>query len=110
MRAALFAALCSTQQQCWRPVGHSKGIISRHRAVVGRTALPIQTCFPLISHSHSPAPLPAGIPPTHKRARGTATAIFQLTAEGKIARMFKDWDKLSMWQQLGWAGDGLRLT
>ena len=30
--------------------------------------------------------------------------MFQLTPEGKIAKFYKDWDKLSMWQQLGWAG------
>ncbi|KAL4425360.1 hypothetical protein ABPG75_009376 [Micractinium tetrahymenae] len=54
--------------------------------------------------SHSGAPH-KGIPATHKRARWSAAAIFELTPDGKsstIKTFWKDWDKLSMWSQLGW--------
>lgn len=47
-------------------------------------------------------PTAAGIPPTHNKAKWTAAAIFQLTPDGLILKMWKDWDKLSMWRQLGW--------
>ena len=41
------------------------------------------------------------IPPTGRTARWTAAALFQLR-EGKLVEFIKDWNKLSMWEQLGW--------
>jgi hypothetical protein len=57
--------------------------------------------------------LVAGIQPTHRHAKWTAAAIFQRTHDGKVIKFFKDWDKLSMWRQLGWVGEdvaGLELS
>lgn len=39
--------------------------------------------------------------PTGRTARWTASAIFRVE-NGKIAEFIKDWNKLSMWEQLGW--------
>jgi predicted ester cyclase len=41
------------------------------------------------------------IPPTGKRARWTAAALFRVD-NGKLAEFIKEWDRLSMWRQLGW--------
>lgn len=41
------------------------------------------------------------IPATGRRACWTASAIFQME-NGKIKEFIKDWNKLSMWEQLGW--------
>lgn len=42
-----------------------------------------------------------GIQPTGRVARWNAAAIFRLE-NGKIAEFIKNWNKLSMWEQLGW--------
>lgn len=41
------------------------------------------------------------IPPTGRTARWTAAALFRADG-GKLAEFIKDWNKLSMWEQLGW--------
>lgn len=41
------------------------------------------------------------IQPTGRVARWNAAAIFRLE-NGKIVEFIKDWNKLSMWEQLGW--------
>jgi len=41
------------------------------------------------------------IAPTGRRARWTACALFRLE-DGKLAEFIKEWNKLSMWEQLGW--------
>lgn len=41
------------------------------------------------------------IPPTGRTARWSAAAIFQVK-DGKLHEFIKDWNKLSMWEQLGW--------
>lgn len=41
------------------------------------------------------------IQPSGRVARWNAAAIFRLE-DGKIAEFIKDWNKLSMWEQLGW--------
>ena len=61
---------------------------------------------PKESHARLLLPRPAGIPPTHRRAHWTAAALFQLTPEGQIHTFIKEWDKLAMWQQLGWVQGG----
>jgi predicted ester cyclase len=50
------------------------------------------------SHSGEPH---GDIPPTGKKARWTASALFRVEG-GKLAEFIKDWNKLSMWEQLGW--------
>jgi predicted ester cyclase len=50
------------------------------------------------SHSGEPH---GGIPPTGRTARWTASALFRVES-GKLAEFIKDWNKLSMWEQLGW--------
>lgn len=39
--------------------------------------------------------------PTGKTARWTACGIFRVV-DGKLVEFIKEWDKLSMWEQLGW--------
>lgn len=39
--------------------------------------------------------------PTGRKAQWTASALFQVK-EGKLFEFIKDWNKLSMWEQLGW--------
>jgi predicted ester cyclase len=41
------------------------------------------------------------IAPTGRKARWTAAALFRIE-NGKLAEFIKEWDKLAMWQQLGW--------
>lgn len=41
------------------------------------------------------------IPPTGKTAQWTAAALFRVEG-GKLAEFIKDWNKLAMWEQLGW--------
>jgi hypothetical protein len=41
------------------------------------------------------------IPPTRRKAQWTAAALFRVEG-GKLAEFIKDWNKLSMWEQLGW--------
>jgi predicted ester cyclase len=41
------------------------------------------------------------IPPTGRTARWSAAAIFQVH-NGQLREFIKDWNKLSMWEQLGW--------
>jgi predicted ester cyclase len=41
------------------------------------------------------------IPPTGRRATWTAAALFRVEG-GKLVEFIKDWNKLSMWEQLGW--------
>lgn len=41
------------------------------------------------------------ISPTGRTARWSAAAIFQVR-HGKLCEFIKDWNKLSMWEQLGW--------
>ncbi len=41
------------------------------------------------------------IEPTGRTARWSAAALFQVS-EGKLVEFIKDWNKLSMWEQLGW--------
>ena len=50
--------------------------------------------------SHRGAPH-GSIPPTGRRARWTATGIFRVE-HGRISEFIKDWNKLEMWEQLGW--------
>jgi predicted ester cyclase len=38
---------------------------------------------------------------TGQRARWTATGVFRVQ-DGKLTEFIKDWNKLSMWEQLGW--------
>lgn len=45
--------------------------------------------------------LHGSIQATRRTARWNAAAIFRLE-DGKIAEFIKDWNKLSMWEQLGW--------
>lgn len=42
--------------------------------------------------------------PTGRTARWSAAAIFQVR-DGKLYEFIKDWNKLSMWEQLGWPAD-----
>jgi predicted ester cyclase len=42
--------------------------------------------------------------PTGKTARWTACALFRVV-DGKLAEFIKEWDKLSMWEQLGWPAE-----
>lgn len=42
-----------------------------------------------------------GLAPTGRRARWTAAATFKIEG-GKLVEFIKDWNKLSMWEQLGW--------
>ena len=42
-----------------------------------------------------------GVEATGRKARWTAAAIFEVE-EGKVRSFTKDWDKRSMWEQLGW--------
>jgi predicted ester cyclase len=41
------------------------------------------------------------IPATGRSARWSASATFTLR-DGKLSEFIKDWNKLSMWEQLGW--------
>ena len=41
------------------------------------------------------------IPPSGRKARWTASAVFRIQA-GKLREFVKEWNKLSMWEQLGW--------
>ncbi|MDT5134709.1 MAG: hypothetical protein QOE41_4020 [Mycobacterium sp.] len=41
------------------------------------------------------------IEPTGRKARWSAAALFRVQ-EGKLVEFIKDWNKLSMWEQLGW--------
>jgi predicted ester cyclase len=41
------------------------------------------------------------IPATGRSARWSAAAIFMVW-DGKLVEFIKDWNKLSMWEQLGW--------
>lgn len=50
--------------------------------------------------SHRGAPH-GDIPPTGRKARWTAAALFRVEG-GKLAEFIKEWDKLAMWDQLGW--------
>lgn len=50
--------------------------------------------------SHSGRPHGA-IPPTGRKARWTAAALFRVE-DGRLAEFIKEWDKLAMWEQLGW--------
>ncbi|HEX4231478.1 MAG TPA: ester cyclase [Bryobacteraceae bacterium] len=50
--------------------------------------------------SHRGAPH-GRLAPTGKTARWTACAIFRVV-DGKLVEFIKEWDKLSMWEQLGW--------
>ncbi|KAJ3038481.1 hypothetical protein HDV00_000578 [Rhizophlyctis rosea] len=44
-----------------------------------------------------------GIQASGKKAQWTAAAIFEVDeGSGKLIKFIKDWDKLSMWKQLGW--------
>ena len=54
-----------------------------------------------ISGTHAGAPH-SGIPATGKHARWTAALFFHLNADGRITRVVKFFDKMSMWTQLGW--------
>ncbi|KAL9643686.1 hypothetical protein ABK040_016137 [Willaertia magna] len=45
------------------------------------------------------------IKPSGVHACWTASALFELDDNGKIKLFIKDWDKLSMWNQLGWPID-----
>ena len=42
--------------------------------------------------------------PTGRTARWSAAAIFRI-ADGKLVEFIKEWNKLSMWEQLGWPTD-----
>lgn len=44
------------------------------------------------------------IAPTGRTARWSAAALFQ-TRDEKLVEFIKDWNKLSMWEQLGWPVD-----
>lgn len=44
------------------------------------------------------------IAPTGRTARWSAAAIFQVK-DDKLYEFIKDWNKLSMWEQLGWPAD-----
>jgi hypothetical protein len=50
------------------------------------------------SHSGEPH---GSIPATRRTARWTAAALFRVENE-KLSEFIKDWNKLSMWEQLGW--------
>lgn len=50
------------------------------------------------SHSGEPH---KEIQPTGLRAKWTASALFRVE-NGKLSEFIKDWNKLSMWEQLGW--------
>ena len=50
--------------------------------------------------SHSGEPHGA-IPPTGRKARWTAAALFRVENE-RLAEFIKEWDKLAMWEQFGW--------
>jgi hypothetical protein len=50
------------------------------------------------SHSGEPH---GSIPATRRTARWTAAALFRVENE-KLIEFIKDWNKLSMWEQLGW--------
>ncbi len=41
------------------------------------------------------------IPPTGRQARWTAAGLFRIEG-GKLAEFIKEWNKLAMWEQLGW--------
>jgi predicted ester cyclase len=41
------------------------------------------------------------IQPTGRTARWSAAALFRVE-DGKLTEFIKDWNKLSMWEQLGW--------
>jgi predicted ester cyclase len=41
------------------------------------------------------------IEPTGRTASWSAAALFQVS-DGKLVEFIKDWNKLSMWEQLGW--------
>jgi hypothetical protein len=41
------------------------------------------------------------IAPTGRKARWTACAVFRVD-DGKLAEFIKEWNKLSMWERLGW--------
>ena len=73
---------------------------------MGGAALARHRCPPPPPPNYPPRDTTPGIPPTNKRARWTAAAIFQLDDEGKIVRFIKEWDKLAMWRQLGWVRGG----
>lgn len=53
--------------------------------------------------SHTGAPH-GRIPPTGRKAQWTASAIFKVE-NGMLAELIKDWNKLSMWEQLGWPAE-----
>lgn len=50
--------------------------------------------------SHSGAPH-GSIPPSGRKAHWTAAALFRVQ-NGKLAEFVKEWNKLAMWEQLGW--------
>jgi predicted ester cyclase len=49
-----------------------------------------------------------GVEPSGKHARWSACCVFHLNESHKITHIRKDWDKLAMWHQLGWAQLGPR--
>ena len=50
--------------------------------------------------SHRGAPH-RNLPPTGRKARWTASALFRVE-DGKLTEFIKEWNKLAMWEQLGW--------
>jgi hypothetical protein len=50
------------------------------------------------SHSGEPH---GNIAPTRRKARWTAAALFRAEG-GKLVEFIKEWNTLSMWEQLGW--------
>jgi predicted ester cyclase len=53
------------------------------------------------SHSGEPH---GGIQPTGRKARWTAAALFRVK-NGKLFEFVKEWNKLAMWEQLGWPAE-----
>lgn len=50
------------------------------------------------SHNGEPH---GNIQPSGRKARWTAAALFRVK-NGKLAEFIKEWNKLAMWEQLGW--------
>lgn len=60
-----------------------------------------QICVRYSAEGHHTGAPHGTIAPTGRKAQWTASALFR-AADGKLTEFIKDWNKLSMWEQLGW--------
>ena len=60
-----------------------------------------RVCMRYTAEGHHRGEPHGELPPTGRKARWTAAAIFKVE-DGKLVEFIKDWNKVEMWEQLGW--------